>query len=55
VPGYVVWRVSISPQQRVVLSVNASTAQEGFVIRPLPANETQLNYFGYRRAMQPLH
>ncbi len=59
VAGFAVWRVtfSLAPQQQqlAVLYVNASTASEGFVVRPLPANETQLNYFGYRRAMQPLH
>ena len=53
--GHATWDVTLASGQTAVLFVGSAEAGDGFVITPQPANASELNYFGYRRAMQPLH
>ena len=55
VAGHAVWEVTLAPGQTAVLFVGDAGAQGKFTIAPLPAKASELNYFGFRRQMQPLH
>ena len=60
-PG--IWLVELDANQSVVLYTSkggssrsgSSSPPPPFVIRPVAANTTEENWFGYRRPMQPLH
>lgn len=58
--GYVAWRVTLAPNQLVVVFVDdgdrvVGAAAPSFTIQAVPANESEYHWFGYSRAMPLLH